>query len=70
MKTATLYRVVREWPKLRLRNLVAGRIAASVARQAVREYNARELREPAGAWLRIDRRRGWLVVEYYGGEGN
>lgn len=43
MNSAKLYRVVRQWPRRRFRNLLAGRIAASVARAAVRQHNSREL---------------------------
>lgn len=40
------------------------------ARQLVDSLNRESLREGWAAWLLIDRRRGWLVIEFYELGGN
>ncbi len=65
MKTATMLRIVQQWPDHRVRRRTRDRVPRHLARRLVRRLNAESLREGRAAWLRIDRRRGWLVVEYY-----
>jgi hypothetical protein len=70
MKTATMLRIVQEWPAHRVRVKTRDRIALHYARRLLAGLNRDCLRDGVAAWLRIDRRRGWLVVTYYGGEEN
>ncbi len=65
MKTATMLRIVQQWPLARFRRRTRDRVPRHFASAMVRRLNAESLREGRPAWLRIDRRRGWLVVEYY-----
>jgi len=65
MKTAIYVRIVQEWPAARIRRRTRDKVTLRQARRLVRRLNAESLREGRPHWLRIDRRRGWLVVEYY-----